>query len=130
MRCAAFFSSIICQRRFSCSALTLSRYMSLDCSSLSVRSLTVQVFSSLGLLAFCSSVTYSGRHWLFWLYSSYSPLHLIDGISFLGKACADVNELFDLFQGCSTVSDFVFATTAAAAAATAAAATTTTTTTV
>ena len=29
----------------------------------------------------------------------YSPLHLFYGISFLVKACAKVNELFDMFQG-------------------------------
>ena len=28
----------------------------------------------------------------------YSPLHLLDGISFLVKDCARVNELFNLFQ--------------------------------
>ena len=33
----------------------------------------------------------------------YSPLHLLDGISFLVKAYAKVNELFKLFQGGSIV---------------------------
>ena len=33
----------------------------------------------------------------------YSPLNLLDGISFLVKACAKVNELFNLFQGGSIV---------------------------
>ena len=34
---------------------------------------------------------------------SYPPLHIIDGISVLIKACAEVNELFDVFQGGSIV---------------------------
>ena len=29
----------------------------------------------------------------------YSPLNLLDGISFLVKTCANVNELFNVFQG-------------------------------
>ena len=33
----------------------------------------------------------------------YSPLNLIDCISFLVEACAKVNELFNLFQGGSIV---------------------------
>ena len=33
----------------------------------------------------------------------YSPLNLLDDISFLVQACAKVNELFNLFQGGSIV---------------------------
>ena len=33
----------------------------------------------------------------------YSPLYLLDGISFFVKSCSEVNELFDLFQGRSFV---------------------------
>ena len=33
----------------------------------------------------------------------YSPLNLLDIISFLVEACAKVNELFNLFQGGSIV---------------------------
>ena len=33
----------------------------------------------------------------------YSPLNLLDSISFLVEACAKVNELFNLFQGGSIV---------------------------
>ena len=33
----------------------------------------------------------------------HSPLNLLDGISFLFKACAKVNELFNLIQGGSIV---------------------------
>ena len=33
----------------------------------------------------------------------YSPLILLDSISFLVEACAKVNELFNLFQGGSIV---------------------------
>ena len=33
----------------------------------------------------------------------YSPLNLLDSISFLVEACAKVNELFNVFQGSSIV---------------------------
>ena len=33
----------------------------------------------------------------------YSPLNLLDSVSFLVEACAKVNELFNLFQGGSIV---------------------------
>ena len=68
MRCAAFFDSTIVQRRWSCSVLTVGISMSLNRSSLSARSLIEQVFSSVGLVALCSSISCEGRHWLFWLW--------------------------------------------------------------
>ena len=64
----SIFDSIIVQRLWSCSVLTLGRSMSLNRSSLSARSLIEQVFSSVGLVALCSSISCAGRHWLFWLW--------------------------------------------------------------
>ena len=42
--------------------------MSLNRSSLSARSLIKRVFSSVGLVVLCSSISCAGRHWLFWLW--------------------------------------------------------------
>ena len=74
--------------------------MSLNRSSLSARSLIEQVFSSVGLVALCSSISCEATGYFGY---GYSPLNLLDSISFLVEACAKVNELFNLFQGGSIV---------------------------
>ena len=37
----------------------------------------------------------------------YSPLNLLDCISFLVEACAKVNELFNLFQGGGSIVHYI-----------------------
>ena len=69
--------------------------MSLNRSSLSARSLIEQVFSSVGFSVLPYPVQVATGSFGY----GYSPLNLLDSISFLVEACAKVNELFNLFQG-------------------------------
>ena len=60
--------------------------MSLNRSSLSARSLIEQVFSSVGLVALCSTISWAGLHWLFWLWLLSSPnTGLLSGVYFRGS---------------------------------------------